>query len=120
MLIFSHPKPIILRRITRDVNKVMRLVSKQLPGQPNVTRELAILLNYGRIVVLYGLKNLESVSSISKSSQIVVFLTVLGQEVTVFLYLLKTNSYLYTGLDLEHPRAYLDLSLDSQIKYFLV
>ena len=28
-----------LRReaITRDVNKVMRLVSKKLPGQPNIT-----------------------------------------------------------------------------------
>lgn len=33
----NHYKPLDRVVITRDVNKVMRLVSKQLPGQPNVT-----------------------------------------------------------------------------------
>ena len=34
----DHFKKLRREAITRDVNKVMRLVSKQLPGQPNVTR----------------------------------------------------------------------------------
>ena len=33
----DHFKKLRREAITRDVNKVMRLVSKQLPGQPNVT-----------------------------------------------------------------------------------
>ena len=33
----NHYKPLDRVVITRDVNKVMRLVSKQLPGQPNIT-----------------------------------------------------------------------------------
>ena len=33
----NHYKPLDRVVITRDVNKVMRSVSKQLPGQPNVT-----------------------------------------------------------------------------------
>lgn len=33
----NHFKKLRREAITRDVNKVMRLVSKQLPGQPNVT-----------------------------------------------------------------------------------
>ena len=34
---FNHYKPLDRVVITRDVNKVMRLVSNQLPGQPNLT-----------------------------------------------------------------------------------
>ena len=33
----NHFKKLRREAITRDVNKIMRLVSKQLPGQPNVT-----------------------------------------------------------------------------------
>lgn len=33
----NHFKKLRREAITRDVNKVMRLVSKQLPGQPNIT-----------------------------------------------------------------------------------
>ena len=33
----DHFKRLRREAITRDVNKVMRLVSKQLPGQPNIT-----------------------------------------------------------------------------------
>ena len=33
----DHFKKLRREAITRDVNKIMRLVSKQLPGQPNVT-----------------------------------------------------------------------------------
>jgi len=33
----DHFKKLRREAITRDVNKVMRLVSKQLPGQPNLT-----------------------------------------------------------------------------------
>jgi len=33
----NHYKPVYRVVITRDVDKVMREVSKQLPGQPNIT-----------------------------------------------------------------------------------
>ena len=33
----DHFKKLRRELVTRDVNKVMQLVSKQLPGQPNVT-----------------------------------------------------------------------------------
>jgi len=33
----NHYKKLRREAITKDVNKVMRVVSKQLPGQPNVT-----------------------------------------------------------------------------------
>jgi site-specific recombinase XerD len=34
----NHFKKLRRESITRNVNKVMRLVSKQLPGQPKITR----------------------------------------------------------------------------------
>lgn len=42
MLTFLHPKPsyhqmLSRETITRDVNRVMRSVSKSLPDQPNIT-----------------------------------------------------------------------------------
>ena len=55
----DHFKKLGREAITRDVNKVMRLVFKQLPGQPNVITvlELAILHSYGKIRKISTLSN---------------------------------------------------------------
>lgn len=54
----NHYKPLDRVVITRDVNKVMREVSNQLPGKLLVTVfELVILPSYGKILKILNLLN---------------------------------------------------------------